>query len=68
MRGIVVLSALAIAFAPSAHAEKAGLNNALRVKCQAQWAALNAQERGTWTPQAYLTACMAGKPVPVHQG
>ena len=68
MRRIVVLSALAITFALSAHAEKAGAINPLKAKCQAQWAALNALERKTWTAQTYLTACLAGKPVPIHQG
>ena len=68
MRRIAVLAAIAIAFAFSAHAEKAGAVNPLKAKCQAQWAALNFIERKTWTPQKYLADCMAGKPVPVHQG
>ena len=68
MRRIVLLSALAITFAVTAHAEKAGAGNPLKAKCQAQWAALNAIERKTWTPPDYIAACMAGKPVPVHGG
>ena len=70
MRRIVVLSALVLTLAvsASAHAEKAGAITQIKIKCQAQWAALNALERNTWTPQAYLAACIAGKRVPVHGG
>ena len=68
MRRIVVLSVLAVALAvsASAHAEKAGAITQIKIKCQAQWAALSVVERNTWTAQTYLTACIAGKQVPVH--
>ena len=72
MRRIVVLSVLAVTLAvsvsASAHAEKAGAITQIKIKCQAQWAALSVLERNTWTAQTYLTACIAGKPVPVHGG
>lgn len=70
MRGIIFISAIAVAFcvAPPVHAAKQGSAAQMKIKCQSKWAALTVQERNTWTAEAYLAACMAGKPVPIHGG
>ena len=70
MRRTVLLSALTLTLVASApaHAAKAGTIAQIRARCQAQWTALTTSERNTWTAATYLTACVAGKPVPVHGG